>query len=107
MASIDASRDLMTLINTFEVEPAVAEKLVKMLIAATNEVMVHRPGFISASIHKSEDGTRVVNYAQWASKGDFEAMRADPEAQVHMRECGSLAKSFDPRIYTVCDSISR
>ena len=97
----------MTLINTFEVEASVADKLVDMLVAATNEVMVHQAGFISASIHKSEDGTRVVNYAQWASKSDFEAMRADPEAQVHMRECGSLAKSFDPRIYFVCDSTSR
>ncbi len=107
MASINSSRDLMTLINTFEVEPSVADKLVEMLVAATNEVMVDRAGFISARIHKSEDGTRVVNYAQWASKSAFDAMRADPEAQVHMRECGSLAKSFDPRIYSVCDSISR
>lgn len=55
--------------------------------------MAHRSGFISASIHNSEDGGRVVNYAQWAGKADFEAMRTDLEAQVHMRDCAALAKS--------------
>jgi quinol monooxygenase YgiN len=106
MATIDATRGVMTLINTFEVEPKDADRLVAMLVAATNETMRARKGFISASIHKSGDGTRVVNYAQWASKADFEAMRADPEAQKHMKECAQIAKSFDPRIYTVADSIT-
>jgi quinol monooxygenase YgiN len=106
MATIDGSQDVMTLINTFEVDPGNADRLVVMLVDATNQVMRGRNGFLSASIHKSEDGTRILNYAQWASKADFEAMRGDPEAQVHMRECAALAKSFDPRIYTVCDSIA-
>lgn len=106
MAKIDPSRNVMTLINTFEVDAADADQLVEMLVKATDDVMRHRKGFVSASIHKSEDGDRVVNYAQWASKSDFQAMIADPTAQTHMRECGSIAKSFDPQIYRVCDSIS-
>jgi quinol monooxygenase YgiN len=106
MATIDTSRSIMTLINTFEVDPRDADRLVEMLVAATNEVMRGRKGFVSASIHKSEDGTRIVNYAQWASKSDFETMRADPQAQRHMKECADVAKNFDPRIYRVAESIT-
>ena len=101
MAMISADNGVMTLINTFEVEPDDADHLVDLLVEATEKVMRHRGGFVSANIHKSEDGSRVVNYAQWATKGDFEAMRADPEAQIHMKQCAQVAKSFDPVIYEV------
>ena len=40
--------------------------------------MQHQPGFVSANIHVSTDGTRVVNYAQWESAEAFQAMLADP-----------------------------
>jgi heme-degrading monooxygenase HmoA len=107
MATIDASRELMTLINTFEVEPGNADALIEALARATRDGIGQRKGFISASLHKSEDGSRVVNYAQWESKADFQAMLADPEAQVHMRECAGLAKGFSPVIYTVAESLTR
>ncbi len=55
-----------------------------MLAEATEQVMRHRPGFVSANIHASLDGTRVVNYAQWRSREDFQAMLDDPIAQEHM-----------------------
>ncbi len=105
MATIDAASRLFTLINTFEVEPANAERLAEMLVSTTRDTMLGRPGFVSASIHVSADATRVVNYAQWATKADFDAMRADPAAQAHMRACGALAVRFDPSAYRVVDSI--
>ncbi|MCC5621375.1 antibiotic biosynthesis monooxygenase [Nostoc sp. CHAB 5715] len=36
-------------------------------------------GFISASYHKSLDGTKVVNYAQWKSQADWQAFTQDPQ----------------------------
>jgi hypothetical protein len=68
---------------------------------ATDEVMRHQPGFVSASIHRGLDGTTVANYAQWASRADFEAMLADPTAQQHMGEAAALAVSFTPLLYDV------
>ena len=50
-----------TLINVFTVEPAHAAKLAALLTDATEQVMQHLPGFRSANIHVSTDGTRVVN----------------------------------------------
>ena len=98
--TIDAG-DVMTLVNTFDVAPENADRLIRMLADATDEVMRGRRGFISASLHKSDDGAKVINYAQWASREDFDAMRADPEAQAHMKQCAELAESFDPVICKV------
>ncbi len=91
----------VTLINTFFVEPEAADRLIAVLDEATEGVMRRMPGFLSANIHKSLDGTRVVNYAQWRSKEDFEAMRASPEAKPHMQKAAELAERFEPTLYRV------
>ena len=59
------------------------------------------PGFVSANLHKSLEGTRVANYAHWRSREDFEAMLEDPEAAVHMREAAKIAEKFEPHLYEV------
>ncbi len=90
-----------TLINVFVVSPDRADELARVLREATEQTMRYVPGFISANIHVSTDGSRVVNYAQWEKVEDFQAMLADPAARVHMDQCASIATSFDPHIYTV------
>jgi heme-degrading monooxygenase HmoA len=90
-----------TLINVFTVEPQRAADLVELLRRATDDVMRHVPGFISANIHLSTDGTRVVNYGQWRSAEDFHAMLSDPVAREHMGRCADIAISYDPHLYTV------
>lgn len=57
--------------------------------------MRHLPGFVSANIHKSHDGRRVVNYAQWRSREDFEAMLQNADARPHMARAAEMAE-FDP-----------
>lgn len=44
---------------------------VDMLLETTKKTMKRLPGFLSANIHKSADGVRVVNYAQWLSREDL------------------------------------
>lgn len=101
MGAIEQHSDYATLINVFTVEPDKASELVAMLASATENVMVHQPGFRSANIHLSTDGTRVLNYAQWDSAEAYQAMLADPTAREHMAPAAALAVSFDPHIYTV------
>lgn len=62
--TIEAGRPIATLINVFTVTPERQAELVSLLIRATEEHMRHRPGFVSANIHASRDGQRVVNYVQ-------------------------------------------
>jgi len=104
MSHITTENHLVTLINVFTVEPKDQSTLVDLLGQATDEVMKDLPGFISANIHRSNDGTRVVNYAQWRSRADFEAMMQNPAAQEHMRDVTKIAR-VDPHIYRVTEVV--
>jgi quinol monooxygenase YgiN len=105
MSTINKDTDLLTLVNVFTVEPNKQDELVKLLTDATEQTMKHLPGFVSANIHRSLDGKRVVNYAQWESRDAFEAMQKDPNAAPHMRAAAALA-SFDPILCEVAEAIS-
>jgi heme-degrading monooxygenase HmoA len=98
--TIAVDQDLTTLINVFTVTRVTQQPLVDLLTEATEQVMRHQPGFISANLHASLDGTRVVNYAQWRSREDFQAMLDDPTAREHMSAAGSLAIA-EPHLYEV------
>ena len=54
--------------------------------------MSQQEGLISANLHKSLDGTKVVNYAQWISKEEFEKMLKNPTAITHMNDAFPLQK---------------
>ena len=99
-STIDTDADVVTLINVFTVDPARLDDLVACLTEATEATIRHRPGFVSANIHAALDGTRVANYAQWASVGHLQAMLADPDCQPHLGAASALA-SADPQLYTV------
>ena len=103
MTSINTRKDVVTLINVFTVESARQQDLVDLLTRATDETIRHMPGFVSATIHKSLDGLRVTNYAQWRSREDFEAMLRNPAASPHLKEAAALATSFEPHLYQVSE----
>jgi heme-degrading monooxygenase HmoA len=101
MTTIERNGPHTTLINVFTVVPERAKELAAALDDATERVMRFIPGFVSANIHVSVDGTRVVNYAQWESAEAYQAMMADPKAREHMGGAAALAVSFDPHFYSV------
>ncbi len=105
MAVIEKDRRLMTLVNIFTVTLDKQAELAALLVGATEETMRHLPGFISASIHRSLDGTKVINYAQWRSQADFAALKDNPRARPHMQAAAALA-SFEPIVCEVVDSIT-
>jgi quinol monooxygenase YgiN len=106
MPSIRKGSEPLTLINVFTVEPARQRELASLLERATTETMCTLDGFISASIHRSLDGKRVINYAQWRDQAAFAAMQQRPEAQVHMKAAAALA-SFDPILCEVSSATDR
>ncbi|WMT76506.1 antibiotic biosynthesis monooxygenase family protein [Bradyrhizobium sp. Ash2021] len=89
----------MTLINVFTVDVENQRRLVELLIEAT-EVVRRAPGFVSASLHRSTDGTKVTMYAQWRSINDYQAMRQDPVPLPFLQEALTIAK-FEPGVYEV------
>ena len=64
--------------------------------------MKHLSGFISTNIHQSLDGTRVVNYAQWRSQEDFEAIFDNRDMLPHFKAALNLSVSEnDGHLYKV------
>ena len=86
MATIEAGDGRLTQINVFTVAPEDQQRLVDGLIEtvhAAREV----PGWVSASIHRSLDGTRVVNYVQ------FESQQAAQAVLAHLAAGGYLQRN--------------
>lgn len=100
MTEIAETNDVVTLINVFTVAPGDQDRLVELLVTATEEVKRDQPGFVSANIHASFDGARVVNYAQWESRGDFEAIFEKTDVEEHMTEIRAIADA-DYDLYDV------
>jgi quinol monooxygenase YgiN len=101
MTKINQDDKVLTLINTFDVDPENQQELLDLLVEATIDVMQHIDGFISANLHKSLDGKNVANYAQWKSVAHFEAMLQNQDAQVHMAKAAKIATKYSPKLYQV------
>ncbi len=96
---ISQNANLVTVINKFSVEPENQKQLVKIL-DNLRAVVEKLPGFISANVHGSLDGTRVVSYAQWNTKEDYQAVYTDSEANPLLDEIKKFSK-FSWNIYEV------
>ena len=99
-ARIDPAAGVFTLINTFHTSPdrqaAIVESLSRFTATARG-----LPGFVGTSVHTSIDGARVVNYVQWQTRGNLEAMLARDDARAHMAEVARLADRVEPIPYLV------
>ena len=101
MTTIATERKILTLINVFTVRPEKQQQLINVLVEAGESVMKTLPGFISANLHRSLDGTKVTNYAQWESREAWEAMLHNPLAIPHLHACTELAEKAEPYLYEV------
>ncbi len=86
VTTISKEQECVTLINTFFTNGREdQDKLIKILVDATEEVMKYQPGFITANFHRSYDGSAVTNYAQWRSIEDWKAAMQKSEVQEHIK----------------------
>jgi heme-degrading monooxygenase HmoA len=92
------NNEAITLINVFEVDPANQQHLVDLLVRATDGLVNRAPGFISSTLYRSLDGTKVTMHARWRSIEHYQAMRSDPRPRALLKEALSIAK-FEPAIY--------
>ena len=102
MPTITKQNNYLTLINIFTVEPSNQQQLVELLTKASQDSVIKIPGFISAALHKSIDGTKVAMYAQWRSLDDYQKMRNNPQASPYLQQALTIAK-FEPGMYEVVE----
>lgn len=98
-ATISKNATFITVINKFSVEPNNQNMLLKYL-DNLRMVVEKLTGFISANVHKSIDGTRVVSYAQWKSKENYQAVYTNLEAKHHLDEIKKIS-NFNWNFYEV------
>ncbi|WP_414168077.1 hypothetical protein ACMATS_14120 [Streptoverticillium reticulum] len=56
----------------------------------------HLGRFLCANSPADQDGQHVINYTQRDSEDHYWAMRATPEAQVHMNQAATIATNVHP-----------
>jgi quinol monooxygenase YgiN len=100
MTQLSAKNTMVVLINVFTVDPANQQRLIELLTHVTEVSVRHAPGFVSSSLHRSIDGTKVTMYAQWRSAEDYQAMRQDPAPLPYLQEALTIAR-FEPGMYEV------
>ena len=89
---------LITLINVFETTPELQQALIDQWVRFTEKVR-SEPGYIGTALHKSTDGTRVINYAHWRSQADFDAFLGRHGAD--LAQFRQNASRIDPHTYDV------
>jgi len=103
MPVIAAGKAIVTHINVFTVAPEKQQLLVDSL---TETVKAARtvPGWLSASIHRSHDGTRVVNYVQYESRDAAQAVLKHLAAGGYLKrntELGTVVPGQYDVVYTL------
>ncbi|MEU4359426.1 antibiotic biosynthesis monooxygenase family protein [Streptomyces virginiae] len=96
MITIDKDADTLTVMIVFTLEASDQPALLEAIRTFVQDVVRHQPGFVSSTVHVSDDGTRIINYAQWENRDALEAFRANPEA---MNRRGDIMR-FDQESHT-------
>jgi quinol monooxygenase YgiN len=83
MATIAQSNSVFTAIVVWPSTPENQQQMLEHLVEVA-DAHSKRPGFVSCSIHKSLDGTKIAEYIQWKDRASFEAMTQSPEGKAHI-----------------------
>jgi quinol monooxygenase YgiN len=100
MPEIRENSNVVTQITTVKVPPDKQEEVLH-LMEERARFMRTQPGFVSVSLHRSEDGGHVVNYVQWRNREQLAAAHHSPEFRKKWPRFGELINEAEPCLYTV------
>jgi heme-degrading monooxygenase HmoA len=84
--------------------PAENQQAVVDLMIERARFMATQPGFVSVHLHRSRDGTHLINYVQWTTLEKLEAAHHSPEFRRKWPQFGKLANAIEPGLYDVAYS---
>lgn len=100
MPEIREDHDIVTQITTVKTTPDNQAEALELMTERAR-FMATQPGFVSISLHRSEDGSHIVNYVQWTSRNKLEAAHHSPEFRKKWPRFGELVKEAEPCLYQV------
>ncbi len=65
--------NLLTVINIMQPESEDQDRVISLLQNGIDSTISELNGFVSTSLHKSQDNNYVLNYAQWSTETDLQA----------------------------------
>ena len=100
MSEIRPSNGICTQINVVRL-PADNQEEVLRLMVERARFMATQPGFVSVNLHRSKDGSHVVNYVQWTDKQKLAAAHHSQEFRKKWPRFGELVQDVEPSLYDV------
>ena len=100
MPEIREGNDIVTQITTVKVPPQNQAEALR-LMEERARFMATQPGFVSVSLHRSEDGGHIVNYVQWRNRDKLEAAHHSSEFRKKWPRFGELIEEAEPCLYRV------
>jgi quinol monooxygenase YgiN len=100
MPDIARNQPVVTQITTVKMRPDNQDEVLR-LMKERARFMARQPGFVSVSLHRSEDGSHVVNYVQWTDKERLKAAHHAPEFRQKWPKFGELVQDVEPALYDV------
>jgi heme-degrading monooxygenase HmoA len=100
MPEIRRSNGICTQINVVKLPADKQDEVVKLMIERAR-FMATQPGFVSVNLHRSKDGSHLVNYVQWTSAEKLAAAHHAPEFRKKWPQFGEMVQEADPCLYDV------
>jgi heme-degrading monooxygenase HmoA len=100
MPQIHEDNQPVTQITVVESEPGMQADALSLMMERAR-FMARQPGFISISLHRSQDGRRIVNYIQWQSRELLHSAHHSPEFRAEWRHFDELTRDIEPQLYDV------
>jgi heme-degrading monooxygenase HmoA len=100
MPEIQSNNGVVTQITTVKLPPGRQDEVLNLMTERAR-FMATQPGFVSISLHRSQDGSHVVNYIQWTNADKLAAAHHSPQFRKAWPELGKLAEEIDPCLYEV------
>jgi heme-degrading monooxygenase HmoA len=100
MSQIRNGDGICTQITTVKLTAGNQDEVLR-LMKERARFMATQPGFISVNLHRSKDGSHVVNYVQWTNPDKLAAAHHSPEFRKKWPRFGEIVQEIEPCLYEV------
>ena len=100
MSEIRESNGICTQITTVKLPADKQDEVLKLMVERAH-FMARQPGFISVNLHRSKDGSHLVNYVQWTNPDKLAAAHHSAEFRKEWPRFGELVQEVEPCLYDV------
>src|SRR5436189_3481344 len=91
---------IVTQITTVKLPPENQDEVLD-LMRERARFMATQPGFVSVNLHRSQDGSHVVNYIQWRNAQQLSQAHHAAQFRKEWPHFGELADEIEPSLYEV------